>query len=153
MLPVRLVLFFFFNDTATTEIYTLSLHDALPISARGAGERLAGAGARGGLLKRILVRRQRRARLVAGGLRRQAGPGVEQADRAGQGIVLQRAVGVVGIRAVVAGDVDDEVDAGVGVDAEGAVAAQADGEGVGPDLPRAVVDVRGGRRRVAGRRG
>src|SRR5438874_8202100 len=25
--------FFFFNDTATTEIYTLSLHDALPISA------------------------------------------------------------------------------------------------------------------------
>src|SRR3712207_7119129 len=29
---------FFFNDTATTEIYTLSLHDALPISARvGAG--------------------------------------------------------------------------------------------------------------------
>src|SRR2546430_5471580 len=31
---VRIVaaLFFFFNDTATTEIYTLSLHDALPIS-------------------------------------------------------------------------------------------------------------------------
>src|SRR5947208_7972449 len=27
-----LVCFFFFNDTATTEIYTLSLHDALPIS-------------------------------------------------------------------------------------------------------------------------
>src|SRR2546426_6388994 len=27
--------FFFFNDTATTEIYTLSLHDALPISPRG----------------------------------------------------------------------------------------------------------------------
>src|SRR5256885_15744213 len=26
--------FFFFNDTATTEIYTLSLHDALPIFAR-----------------------------------------------------------------------------------------------------------------------
>src|SRR5256885_14161121 len=32
--------FFFFNDTATTEIYTLSLHDALPISAhRGSGAR------------------------------------------------------------------------------------------------------------------
>src|SRR2546430_17146705 len=30
-LPSRFV-FFFFNDTATTEIYTLSLHDALPIS-------------------------------------------------------------------------------------------------------------------------
>src|SRR5688572_32459350 len=28
-------LFFFFNDTATTEIYTLSLHDALPISPGG----------------------------------------------------------------------------------------------------------------------
>src|SRR5256885_17001768 len=27
--------FFFFNDTATTEIYTLSLHDALPISDVG----------------------------------------------------------------------------------------------------------------------
>src|SRR2546425_7990790 len=26
------IIFFFFNDTATTEIYTLSLHDALPIS-------------------------------------------------------------------------------------------------------------------------
>jgi len=35
MLLVVIVLgffFFFFNDTATTEIYTLSLHDALPIS-------------------------------------------------------------------------------------------------------------------------
>src|SRR6267378_2062216 len=29
--PVRDRLYFFFNDTATTEIYTLSLHDALPI--------------------------------------------------------------------------------------------------------------------------
>src|SRR5256885_2431332 len=39
--------FFFFNDTATTEIYTLSLHDALPISrARAAGAR-CGPGRRG----------------------------------------------------------------------------------------------------------
>src|SRR3989475_12931293 len=30
-----LFLFFFFNDTATTEIYTLSLHDALPILGLG----------------------------------------------------------------------------------------------------------------------
>src|SRR5437899_12918681 len=30
-----LSLFFFFNDTPTTEIYTLSLHDALPISVMG----------------------------------------------------------------------------------------------------------------------
>src|SRR5215831_20426327 len=29
-----LFFFFFFNDTATTEIYTLSLHDALPLSKR-----------------------------------------------------------------------------------------------------------------------
>src|SRR3712207_8125821 len=29
---MTMVYFFFFNDTATTEIYTLSLHDALPIS-------------------------------------------------------------------------------------------------------------------------
>src|SRR3712207_7277964 len=29
------ICFFFFNDTATTEIYTLSLHDALPISRPG----------------------------------------------------------------------------------------------------------------------
>src|SRR2546430_5159138 len=31
-----LLFFFFFNDTATTEIYTLSLHDALPISCPSA---------------------------------------------------------------------------------------------------------------------
>src|SRR5258708_17723945 len=30
--PFSSLFFFFFNDTATTEIYTLSLHDALPIS-------------------------------------------------------------------------------------------------------------------------
>src|SRR2546429_4314049 len=45
---IRLALmFFFFNDTATTEIYTLSLHDALPIcAARGgpAGPRTGPAG-------------------------------------------------------------------------------------------------------------
>src|SRR3712207_773816 len=34
MLHVSYFIFFFFNDTATTEIYTLSLHDALPISSR-----------------------------------------------------------------------------------------------------------------------
>src|SRR5260370_10875636 len=42
------ILFFFFNDTATTEIYTLSLHDALPISrgARGAPASRAADGRR-----------------------------------------------------------------------------------------------------------
>src|SRR2546427_9675996 len=37
-------LFFFFNDTATTEIYTLSLHDALPISVPAGDDRRPGAG-------------------------------------------------------------------------------------------------------------
>src|SRR5689334_25425765 len=32
LFAMKLFFFFFFNDTATTEIYTLSLHDALPIS-------------------------------------------------------------------------------------------------------------------------
>src|SRR2546428_9508971 len=32
LLLCSMIFFFFFNDTATTEIYTLSLHDALPIS-------------------------------------------------------------------------------------------------------------------------
>src|SRR2546422_5216827 len=34
MATVTIISFFFFNDTATTEIYTLSLHDALPIWRR-----------------------------------------------------------------------------------------------------------------------
>src|SRR2546429_6077467 len=55
-LRIHLAFDFFFNDTATTEIYTLSLHDALPISLGDAGSRFAircldenrGAGAAGG---------------------------------------------------------------------------------------------------------
>src|SRR5256885_8291732 len=44
-------IFFFFNDTATTEIYTLSLHDALPIYERAllAPEGRGPRGARGSL--------------------------------------------------------------------------------------------------------
>src|ERR1039458_1007650 len=38
---------FFFNDTATTEIYTLSLHDALPICAVHHGRRVRGRGGLG----------------------------------------------------------------------------------------------------------
>src|SRR3712207_7204497 len=34
LVRVDVFIFFFFNDTATTEIYTLSLHDALPICVR-----------------------------------------------------------------------------------------------------------------------
>src|SRR5436305_4140563 len=44
--------FFFFNPTATTEIYTLSLHDALPIYRRAEAALRRGSGAR------PLVRRQ-----------------------------------------------------------------------------------------------
>src|SRR5437879_13131615 len=38
-----LTFLFFFNDTATTEIYTLSLHDALPISSHSSGRRSSAA--------------------------------------------------------------------------------------------------------------
>src|SRR5256885_13251599 len=45
--------FFFFNDTATTEIYTLSLHDALPISSRSwTRRRSSSKGTRGGSSRR-----------------------------------------------------------------------------------------------------
>src|SRR2546426_9214823 len=45
-LAFPLCCFFFFNDTATTEIYTLSLHDALPISAGADVLEAAAAGGR-----------------------------------------------------------------------------------------------------------
>src|SRR2546426_9077545 len=47
--PALIILFFFFNDTATTEIYTLSLHDALPIwqRPRPRGEEVHGRGEAG----------------------------------------------------------------------------------------------------------
>src|SRR3989338_5529116 len=38
---------FFFNDTATTEIYTLSLHDALPISSTRQSSAMGGRGEQG----------------------------------------------------------------------------------------------------------
>src|SRR2546421_12421971 len=49
---------FFFNDTATTEIYTLSLHDALPISntqrtRAGRVHSAQGGGAQGGIAMRV----------------------------------------------------------------------------------------------------
>src|SRR2546426_10297877 len=63
-------LFFFFNDTATTEIYTLSLHDALPICAardiapvvRRCGDRalLAASLAVGGIRQLLRSRDRRR---------------------------------------------------------------------------------------------
>src|SRR3712207_8004560 len=59
--------FFFFNDTATTEIYTLSLHDALPICRRG----VAGGGARA--RRRVRAVPVRRARPLPSALAGRAG--------------------------------------------------------------------------------
>src|SRR5258705_12632723 len=43
LLSLYVSIFFFFNDTATTEIYTLSLHDALPISNSRLNDRIRDA--------------------------------------------------------------------------------------------------------------
>src|SRR2546426_10538011 len=56
--------FFFFNDTATTEIYTLSLHDALPISTSARG--ISSGGFNGCATRQRSWRRQR-AKISAGG--------------------------------------------------------------------------------------
>src|SRR2546429_6540031 len=53
---VLMPLLFFFNDTATTEIYTLSLHDALPISA---AQRAGGRGRRLGAVHHRRLGRDR----------------------------------------------------------------------------------------------
>src|SRR5258705_2413251 len=45
ILLLLIFFFFFFNDTATTEIYTLSLHDALPISAPASRARTSSSAA------------------------------------------------------------------------------------------------------------
>src|SRR5207342_3873670 len=52
--------FFFFNDTATTEIYTLSLHDALPISAITAPKKLSNGRSAHGSLRRSADRKSTR---------------------------------------------------------------------------------------------
>src|SRR3712207_7542978 len=61
-------LLFFFNDTATTEIYTLSLHDALPISRTRASARRRRAPCRNG----------RRAPAAARGRRARGPPGASR---------------------------------------------------------------------------
>src|SRR3712207_9508789 len=72
MIQVPSLYFFFFNDTATTEIYTLSLHDALPISQRpgedpAVGHQRPGAGVEADAAGRL--------RVAAGGGRRRASVG------------------------------------------------------------------------------
>src|SRR2546430_5456301 len=83
------VFFFFFNDTATTEIYTLSLHDALPIWAAPAiGPRLRdfecplrqAVGGRGGALWRP-ARAGRR--LVGRSVSRDRSPGIRLGGNVG----------------------------------------------------------------------
>src|SRR3712207_8127901 len=66
--------FFFFNDTATTEIYTLSLHDALPIYDRPWGSRRARAAARPGRGRRRSCTPGRRSRAAASATAPAAGP-------------------------------------------------------------------------------
>src|SRR3712207_7412125 len=57
-----LLYFFFFNDTATTEIYTLSLHDALPISCAPSAAAGSGRGRRGAPGAPVPARRRGRPR-------------------------------------------------------------------------------------------
>src|SRR2546425_10533010 len=57
----RISFFFFFNDTATTEIYTLSLHDALPIFRPRARSRAA-TGDRDYVRERVALSRPRGSR-------------------------------------------------------------------------------------------
>src|SRR5256885_17066727 len=95
-----LVYFFFFNDTATTEIYTLSLHDALPISPVQSrpGPGLAGHGrgrARAGPRRVAIPARQPAALRRAG---RAHGAGA-----AGAGAAAQPAHAGAGGRAAAAG--------------------------------------------------
>src|SRR2546426_6377922 len=66
---------FFFNDTATTEIYTLSLHDALPISRRSRGIGLLARG-------EVPARRGEHAAVDPGGAG--GGPVVPEVAEAGQ---------------------------------------------------------------------
>src|SRR5204862_6742234 len=56
----RYFIFFFFNDPAPTEIYTLSLHDALPIYRSGSARRRVGLLPPGAVERRSLEPRARR---------------------------------------------------------------------------------------------
>src|SRR2546426_3859342 len=77
MIASLLVVVFFFNDTATTEIYTLSLHDALPIYRHQAGREPARqrSAARSDLRAGARARRAGAASRVAAPAARLAGTG------------------------------------------------------------------------------
>src|SRR3712207_9105145 len=55
--PISFLFFFFFNDTATTEIYALSLHDALPILCDAVSLTYRELDARANRLAHHLIRR------------------------------------------------------------------------------------------------
>src|SRR3712207_7760355 len=76
-------MYFFFNDTATTEIYTLSLHDALPISGRRTGRRRRGCRKRGtsGSRRRRRCCRRRAAACRPRAPRRRGQPPSERGSR------------------------------------------------------------------------
>src|SRR3712207_8940549 len=71
---------FFFNDTATTEIYTLSLHDALPISGPLQGRRVAPDRATGGV-DPLQQRRQSGGPVAVGVVPAVPGGDVREGDR------------------------------------------------------------------------
>src|SRR6266511_1220323 len=73
--------FFFFNDTATTEIYTLSLHDALPISPLDGERRLISAITRAPSGPRRAAWRRLRGGGAAAAAARTAGSGSRSARR------------------------------------------------------------------------
>src|SRR2546426_4575661 len=82
--------FFFFNDTATTEIYTLSLHDALPIYHAGCARRQRAAGG-AGEIRRVVPRGRRRLRAarvrrVRARVGREAGAADRPRPRDGEGV-------------------------------------------------------------------
>src|SRR5215467_15982812 len=60
--------FFFFNDTATTEIYTLSLHDALPIGAGGSVKPVGGSSSAPGTTTTLSPSRSYLPKAAVGGL-------------------------------------------------------------------------------------
>src|SRR2546422_11402800 len=108
------VFLFFFNDTATTEIYTLSLHDALPIcvlvarpcAAAGGGHKL-GTFRRGSLELRHLLAPGRRG---AGGktVKVEVAEHLDRVQRVGQcaeeeAEQMKKSAKVVGVMALVAG--------------------------------------------------
>src|SRR5207248_10830564 len=80
--PPALLTLFFFTTPATPEIYTLSLHDALPISVRGARPLAVPAAGRAGDLQPGRLRPVRGAyRLVPGVLRRDRQDGDRKSTR------------------------------------------------------------------------